>query len=61
MAIYACGVLMIGMIFSSYYLFWKADGSWLYGAYFTVYYMFVLVWQMPYAIATSRDNRWGTR
>ena len=61
MAIYSFGVLMIGMIFSSYYLFWKADGMWIYGAHFTIYYMFVLIWQMPYAIATSRDNRWGTR
>ncbi|MGH7821213.1 MAG: glycosyltransferase family 2 protein [Candidatus Binatia bacterium] len=61
MAIYGFGVVMIGMIFSAYYLFWKADGTWIYGAYFTIYYMFVLVWQMPYAIATSRDNRWGTR
>ncbi|HSD11207.1 MAG TPA: glycosyltransferase [Candidatus Binatia bacterium] len=59
--IYAYGVTLIGLIFSSYYLFWKVDGSWLYGVYFTVYYMFVLIWQMPYAIATSRDNRWGTR
>lgn len=61
MAIYSFGVLMIGMIFSSYYLFWKADGMWIYGAHFTIYYMFVLIWQMPYAILTSRDNRWGTR
>jgi hyaluronan synthase len=61
MWIYAFGVLMIGLIFSAYYLFWKADGAWIYGAYFTMYYMFVLVWQMPYAILTSRDNRWGTR
>jgi hyaluronan synthase len=61
MAIYGLGVLMIGLVFSSYYLFWRASGSWIYGAYFTIYYMFVLVWQMPYAIATSRDNRWGTR
>lgn len=61
MTIYGLGVLMIGMVFSSYYLFWRSEGSWIYGAYFTVYYMFVLIWQMPYAIATSRDNRWGTR
>jgi hyaluronan synthase len=61
MLIYSFGVLMIGYIFSAYYLFWKANGAWVYGAYFTIYYMLVLVWQMPYAIATSRDNRWGTR
>ncbi|MEA2626481.1 MAG: hyaluronan synthase [Candidatus Binatota bacterium] len=61
MFIYTFGVMLIGLIFAAYYLFWKADSNWLYGVYFTGYYMFVLVWQMPYAIATSRDNRWGTR
>jgi hyaluronan synthase len=61
MAIYSFGVLMIGFIFSAYYLFWKASRAWIYGAGFTIYYMLVLVWQMPYAILTSRDNRWGTR
>ncbi len=60
MTIYSVGVLMIGMVFSSYYLFWRSEGSWIYGAYFTVYYMFVLIWQMPYAIATSRDTRGAT-
>ena len=61
MFVYGFGVLMIGCIFSAYYLFWKANRAWIYGAWFTIYYMLVLVWQMPYAIATSRDNRWGTR
>lgn len=59
--IYIFGTLLIGLMFSAYYLFWKAGRSWLYGIYFTLYYMFVLVWQMPYAIATSRNNGWGTR
>jgi hyaluronan synthase len=61
MLVYSFGVLMIGCIFSAYYLFWKASPAWIYGAVFTMYYMLVLVWQMPYAMATSRDNRWGTR
>jgi hyaluronan synthase len=61
MMVYAFGVIIIGCIFSAYYLFWKASSAWIYGAYFTIYYMLVLVWQMPYAILTSRDNRWGTR
>jgi hyaluronan synthase len=59
--VYTFGVLVIGCIFSGYYLFWKANAAWIYGAYFTIYYMLVLVWQMPYAILTSRDTRWGTR
>lgn len=61
MMVYSFGVLMIGCIFAAYYLFWNASANWIYGAYFTIYYMLVLVWQMPWAIATSRDNRWGTR
>lgn len=61
MLVFGFGVTLIGLIFSAYYLFWKADGAWLSGVTFTLYYMFVLIWQMPYAILTSRDNRWGTR
>ncbi len=60
-AIYLIGTVMIGLMFSAYYLFWKSDRYWIYGLYFTLYYLMFLVWQMPYAIATQRDNRWGTR
>ena len=59
--VYLLGTVMIGLMFSAYYLFWKADRYWIYGLYFTLYYLVFLVWQMPYAIATQRDNRWGTR
>ncbi|NOU43118.1 MAG: glycosyltransferase [Methyloglobulus sp.] len=59
--IYLLGTVMIGIMFSAYYLFWKCDRYWFFGLYFTVYYLLFLVWQMPYAIATQRDNRWGTR
>lgn len=59
--IYLVGTVMIGLMFSGYYLFWKSDRYWIYGLYFTLYYLIFLVWQMPYAIATQRDNRWGTR
>ncbi len=59
--LYLMGTVVIGLMFSAYYLFWKADRYWIYGLYFTVYYLMFLVWQMPYAIATQRDNRWGTR
>lgn len=59
--IYLLGTIMIGLMFSGYYLFWKNDRYWIYGLYFTLYYLIFLVWQMPYAIATQRDNRWGTR
>ncbi|MEQ1529963.1 MAG: glycosyltransferase [Methylococcales bacterium] len=59
--VYLLGTVMIGLMFSAYYLFWKSDRYWIYGLYFTLYYLIFLVWQMPYAIATQRDNRWGTR
>src|SRR5690606_23364984 len=50
--VYLFGTVMIGMMFSAYYLFWKSDRNWIYGLYFTLYYMIFLIWQMPYAIAT---------
>ncbi|CAI8897515.1 glycosyltransferase [Methylocaldum szegediense] len=59
--VYLFGTVMIGMMFSAYYLFWKSDRNWIYGLYFTLYYMIFLIWQMPYAIATQRNNGWGTR
>jgi hyaluronan synthase len=59
--VYLVGTVMIGLMFSAYYLFWKSDRNWIFGLYFTMYYMIFLVWQMPYAIATQRDNGWGTR
>ncbi|MBP1149693.1 MULTISPECIES: glycosyltransferase family 2 protein [Methylocaldum] len=59
--VYFLGTVMIGLMFSAYYLFWKSDRNWIYGLYFTIYYMIFLVWQMPYAIATQRNNGWGTR
>jgi hyaluronan synthase len=59
--VYLLGTVLIGLMFSAYYLFWKSDRYWIYGLYFTLYYLIFLVWQMPYAIATQRDNRWGTR
>lgn len=60
-AVYLLGTVLIGLMFSAYYLFWKSGRYWIYGLYFTLYYLIFLVWQMPYAIATQRDNRWGTR
>ncbi|POZ49862.1 glycosyltransferase family 2 protein [Methylovulum psychrotolerans] len=59
--VYLLGTVLIGLMFSAYYLFWNSDRYWIYGLYFTLYYLIFLVWQMPYAIATQRDNRWGTR
>jgi len=29
--------------------------------FFTLFYTIILVLQMPYAMATIRDSKWGTR
>jgi hyaluronan synthase len=34
---------------------------WLYGIPFCFFYMFILVWQLPWAILTFREIKWGTR
>ena len=55
------GFLMMGMLMSFTYLLFKRSRIWLYGALFCVYYVAVLLWQMPYAWFTFWKTTWGTR
>ena len=47
--------------FSLVYLARFRNTLWIYGVYFTFFYMFVLAWQTFYALLTVRRNHWGTR
>lgn len=58
---YVLGVLLMSIMLSSTYLFVKRSRLWVYGIHFCFFYMFVLVWQIPWAILTVKENRWGTR
>jgi hyaluronan synthase len=58
---YVSGLLLISVIYGLYYNIFTKDNKWFYGAVFTIFYTLILIWQLPYAILTIRDSRWGTR
>ena len=58
---YLGGVLLMSVLMSSVYLFYRRSRLWLYGVWFCLFYMFVLVWQMWWAILTSWRSDWVTR
>jgi hyaluronan synthase len=58
---YIMGIVLMSMLMSSTYLFIKRSRLWFYGIPFCFFYMLLLVWQMPIAIATFWYTKWGTR
>jgi hyaluronan synthase len=58
---YVTGIVLMSALVSSTYLFCKRSRLWLYGTVFCFYYMFVLVWQTPWAALTAWRNEWITR
>jgi hyaluronan synthase len=58
---YFGGVASMAMIYGLYYRLHNREKRWYQGIVFTFFYTMVLVWQLPYALATIRDSKWGTR
>jgi hyaluronan synthase len=58
---YFGGVATIALIYGLFYRLHKPVRRWYHGIFFTLFYTIVLVLQMPYAMATIRDSKWGTR
>jgi len=58
---YLFGLILMSCIYGLYYRIYTKDKRWVYGAVFAVFYTLVLIWQLPYAILTIRDSKWGTR
>jgi hyaluronan synthase len=58
---YIMGLMLMAAIYGIYYNIFMRDRYWVYGIVFALFYTLVLIWQLPYAILTIRDSRWGTR
>jgi hyaluronan synthase len=58
---YLAGILMMSMLMSASYLLFKRSNLWPYGIWFCVFYLLVLLWQLPVAVATFWKSEWGTR
>jgi hyaluronan synthase len=62
-AIYLLGVYAMAVAYGLYYVARRPryDGLWIYGIAFCFFYLFFLLWQTYWAIATARSSSWGTR
>ncbi|MBF0338199.1 MAG: glycosyltransferase [Nitrospirae bacterium] len=58
---YIVGVMIMGMMMSSAYMFAKRSRLWWYGLHFCFFYMFAIIWQLPWAMVTFYTPSWGTR
>lgn len=58
---YFGGVAAMALIYGLYYRLHQPGKRWYLGIFFTMFYTIVLVVQLPYAMATIRDSKWGTR
>lgn len=58
---YLFGIVLMAFIYGLYYHIHRKDGLWAYGMVFVFFYVTVLIWQLPYAILTLRNSKWGTR
>jgi hyaluronan synthase len=58
---YLFGIFLMSMMMSLTYLFFKRSNLWIYGVFFCLFYMFVVIWQLPWAMATYMVSNWSTR
>ncbi|HNX95221.1 MAG TPA: glycosyltransferase [Holophaga sp.] len=58
---YVLGTTVMATLFGLVYFARYRTRIWVYGIWFSFFYMFVLVWQTYYALLTVRKNHWGTR
>lgn len=59
--VYAGGLLLMALFFGLYHRLRRRSSDWIFGILYALFYSTVLVWQTPYALATLRDTKWGTR
>ena len=59
--LYAYGTLIMAILYGLVYAARFRNRVWIYGIFFSFFYMVVLVWQTYYALVTVRRNHWGTR
>jgi hyaluronan synthase len=61
--VYLTGVYAMAIAYSLYYAARKPryDSLWIFGVVFCFFYLFFLLWQTYFAIATARSAAWGTR
>lgn len=58
---YLGGVAAVALFYGLYYRLKTQEPGWYKGILFSLFYVTLLVAQLPYALLTIRDSKWGTR
>ena len=59
--VFMSGFLLLGFVFALFVRVYYESPNWIYMPLFSLLFISVLIWQMPYALLTLRNTRWGTR
>jgi len=59
--IFMSSFLLLGLVFALFVRVYRGTKYWMYMPIFSLLFITVFIWQMPYALLTLRDTRWGTR
>jgi hyaluronan synthase len=59
--VFISGLILVSFVYGFYYYIRTGNKSWMWGAAAAWFYAVIMVWQMPYALFTLRDPKWGTR
>ncbi|MGL4912347.1 MAG: glycosyltransferase [Romboutsia sp.] len=59
--VFILGILLMSLLMSFIYLWFRKSKIWIYGLWFCLFYEFILLWQMPIACVTFWKSTWGTR
>lgn len=58
---YLIGLLLTMLLHGIYYRIYSGSRDWLLPVLGIWFYSFVLIWQLPWALVTLTDSKWGTR
>lgn len=58
---YLGGIAAVALFYGLYYRLKTREPGWYKGILFSLFYVTLLVAQLPYALLTIRDSKWGTR
>ncbi len=59
--VFLTGIISMGLLFGIFLHLTRGEKYWLYMPLFSIFYTFVMIWQMPYAMITLKKTHWGTR
>ena len=59
--VFISGFLLLGLVFALFVRIYNGVKTWIYMPLFSLLFVSVFIWQMPWALITLRKTHWGTR